>query len=91
MVAVTYILIAGDAIRSQFNDDDGLEEGWDKARWKLWAEQFQKASAWESVEARTKAAAQQAHDKMVALWPELFDDSDIIKSGTESPAIDTSR
>lgn len=74
MVAAQYILIAGEAIKSQFNDPEDSEEGWNKACWRLWAEQFQGASSWDRVEAQTKEAAQQAHYQMVALWPELFHD-----------------
>lgn len=96
MVAVQYILIAGEAIKSQFTDPEELEKGWNRFRWRLWAEQFQGACNWDRVEAQTKEAAQQAHDKMVALWPELFHDSEVqdVKGGedpkTESLEVDAS-
>lgn len=90
MVSAQYILIAGEAIKSQFNDLEDSEEGWNKARWRRWAEQFQGASSWERVEARTKEAAQQAHDKMIALWPELFHDSKVQDvKGFEDPETET--
>lgn len=75
MVAAQYILIAGEAIKTQFAEQETPGEGWDQARWRLWAERFREASDWEGIETKTKHAADQAYKKMVALWPELFSTS----------------
>lgn len=72
MVAAQHILIAGEALRSQFTEEGASDEGRNPARWRQWTERFREASSWNHVEQRTKVAAGQAHEKMIALWPELF-------------------
>lgn len=77
MVAVQYILIAGEPIKIQFEESEALDEIGNQAVWKLWAERFREVSTMEGIEEEMKSGGKRAHDKMVALWPELFADSSV--------------
>ncbi|KAJ4421330.1 hypothetical protein N0V82_003841 [Gnomoniopsis sp. IMI 355080] len=77
MVAAQHILIAGEAIRSQFTEDKGYGKGLDQTRWKLWAERFHEGSKSEGYKPDTRLAAGKAHEKMMALWPEIFPNPDL--------------
>lgn len=75
MVAAQHILIAGEAIRSQFTEEKDSSEGWHQSLWKQWAEGFQRAASFEGVTLETRSAAGKAHERMIALWPEVFPDT----------------
>lgn len=87
MVAAQYILVAGDAIRVHYGDPEESKGGWKRDTWTSWAEGFREASNWDNVQESTRLAAAKAHDKMVALWPDLFsaaegDDGHVVPEGT---------
>lgn len=89
MVAIQHVLIAGEAVRSQFTKDEEVEEQGSQTRlnqhlWKLWTERFQEAAIGELLKAKTKVAAGEAYRKMLTLWPEIFADVGTeVKQGAE--------
>lgn len=89
MVATQYILIAGEAVRSRFAEEEeeqGSSTRLNQHLWKLWTERLQEASISEYVKAETMTSAIKAHEKMIALWPEDLSDAALqIRQGAEVP------
>lgn len=92
MVATQHVLIAGEAVRSQFTKDEEEEDKEEKGSkirlnqhlWKLWIDRFQETAIRETLKAETKIAAGEAHEKMITLWPEIFSDVGMeVKKETE--------
>lgn len=98
MVAIQYVLIAGEAVRSRFTEDDEGEEEEEEEKeqgsktrlnqhlWKLWTKCFEETAVCGTLKAEMKTAAGKAHEKMIALWPEIFPNVGLeVKQGAEDP------
>ncbi|KAF5020725.1 hypothetical protein F66182_7227 [Fusarium sp. NRRL 66182] len=70
-----YVLIAGEAFAEAAKAPQEKNQELDAAKWKLWASKLQEVAdaVGEDAEWNLKHKAQEAHDKMVELYPEAFE------------------
>jgi hypothetical protein len=78
VIAAQYILLAGEVLVKYANSPDNhiYREAWPtQEKWKIWAAKFKDIarSAPDEDEWDLKRTAQKAYEKMISLWPELFE------------------
>jgi hypothetical protein len=77
LAAANYILLAGEAFAKEAKESSKKRSYvLDASKWKLWASKLQEIAdkVGEDAEFGLKHKAQEAHDKMVELYPEAFEE-----------------